>query len=326
MARLFESYVMVDWSAASKPATGADSIWIGALTPDSRLKLAFKATNPPTRAKAIEELTELLNRCLKRGDRVLVGVDFPLGFPAGTSEALKLKGEPRQGAARFPAQGNEGQARQLEQPLRARGADEPSHLRRPLPVLGLLEEGRADDAVGQEDARARRRATSPNSASWKNTAMDSEEGAPATGVEDRLRRRHRRPGDDRHPGHRAPAREIPDAESLAVRPAARQARPGGPLPIRASSSPRFSTTLNATNQQASEIRDEAQVRTLCEALAERDANGKLAAMFAGEAKLSERAKDCGDVRGRLDSGDIASDFPALSPIPGLRIARNGTPN
>ena len=50
MARLFESYVMVDWSAASKPATGADSIWIGALTPDSRLKLAFKASNPPTRA------------------------------------------------------------------------------------------------------------------------------------------------------------------------------------------------------------------------------------------------------------------------------------
>ena len=94
MARLFESYVMVDWSAASKPATGADSIWIGALTPDSRLKLSFKASNPPTRAKAIEELSELLARCLKRGDRVLVGVDFPLGFPAGTSSALKLKGEP----------------------------------------------------------------------------------------------------------------------------------------------------------------------------------------------------------------------------------------
>jgi hypothetical protein len=60
MARLFDSYVMVDWSAASKPATGADSIWIGALTPDSRLKLAFKASNPPTRAKALAELEELL--------------------------------------------------------------------------------------------------------------------------------------------------------------------------------------------------------------------------------------------------------------------------
>ena len=93
MARLFDSYVMVDWSAASKPATGADSIWIGALTPDARMKLNFKASNPPTRAKALEELTDLLGRCLKRGDRVLLGVDFPLGFPAGTSDALKLKGD-----------------------------------------------------------------------------------------------------------------------------------------------------------------------------------------------------------------------------------------
>ena len=98
MARLFDSYVMVDWSAASKPATGADSIWIGALTPDSRLKLTFKASNPPTRAKAIEELTDLLGRCLKRGDRVLVGVDFPLGFPAGTSACAEAEGRGARGA------------------------------------------------------------------------------------------------------------------------------------------------------------------------------------------------------------------------------------
>jgi hypothetical protein len=94
MARLFDSYVIVDWSAASKPATGADSIWIGALTPDSRLKLAYKSSNPPTRAKAIEELEDLLGRCLKRGDRVFLGVDFPLGFPAGSASALKLSGDP----------------------------------------------------------------------------------------------------------------------------------------------------------------------------------------------------------------------------------------
>ena len=93
MARLFDSFIMVAWSAASKPATGADSIWIGASTPDARMKLVFKASNPPTRDKAVEELEDLLTRCLKRGDRVLVGFDFPLGFPAGTAEALKLKGE-----------------------------------------------------------------------------------------------------------------------------------------------------------------------------------------------------------------------------------------
>jgi hypothetical protein len=30
-ARLFQAYVMVDWSAAAKPATGPDSIWVGVL-------------------------------------------------------------------------------------------------------------------------------------------------------------------------------------------------------------------------------------------------------------------------------------------------------
>ena len=39
------------------------------MTPDARLKLVFKASNPPTRAKALAELDELLARCLKRGDR-----------------------------------------------------------------------------------------------------------------------------------------------------------------------------------------------------------------------------------------------------------------
>ena len=91
MPRLFDSYVMVDWSAASKPTTGKDSIWIGALAPDARLRLVFRSSNPPTRAKAIEELTELLKRLTGRGDRVLLGFDFPLGFPEGTATKLGLK-------------------------------------------------------------------------------------------------------------------------------------------------------------------------------------------------------------------------------------------
>lgn len=94
MARLFESYIIVTWSAASKPATGADSVWIGALTPDARMKLTFKSYNPPTRAKAVADLEDLLARCRKRGDRVFLGMDFPFGFPAGTAQALGLGGEP----------------------------------------------------------------------------------------------------------------------------------------------------------------------------------------------------------------------------------------
>jgi hypothetical protein len=93
VARLFESYVMVDWSAAAKPTEGADSIWIGALTPDARFRMRFDAINPPTRAKAKEILTDVLTRLTRRGDRVLVGFDFSLGYPEGTAAALGLKGD-----------------------------------------------------------------------------------------------------------------------------------------------------------------------------------------------------------------------------------------
>lgn len=90
MSRIFDSYIIVDWSAASKPTTGADSIWIGALTPDARLNLKFTGINPDTRTKAFEQLCAALERLLNRGDRILLGFDFPLGYPAGTSQLLNL--------------------------------------------------------------------------------------------------------------------------------------------------------------------------------------------------------------------------------------------
>lgn len=93
MSRIFDSYIIVDWSAASKPTTGADSIWIGALSPDARLNLKFQSANPETRAKAVEQIKAAIDRLLHRGDRVLLGFDFPLGYPAGTADFLKLKDE-----------------------------------------------------------------------------------------------------------------------------------------------------------------------------------------------------------------------------------------
>lgn len=91
MPRLFDAYIMVDWSAAAKPATGANSIWIGVLARDARLKLQFQAVNPPTRLKARAFLDGMLDRLTNRGDRVLLGFDFSLGYPAGTAQALGLK-------------------------------------------------------------------------------------------------------------------------------------------------------------------------------------------------------------------------------------------
>ncbi|MFN3522658.1 MAG: cobalamin biosynthesis protein CbiG [Phenylobacterium sp.] len=93
MTRLFSAYVIVDWSAAAKPATGADSVWIGVMKRDVRFRLTFEAHNPATRAEAEKKLMAVLDDLKKRGERALVGFDFPLGFPRGFSQALNLPGE-----------------------------------------------------------------------------------------------------------------------------------------------------------------------------------------------------------------------------------------
>ena len=72
MSRLFDNYVMVDWSAAAKPATGADSIWIGVHRRDVRLQLRFESHNPSTRKAALDMLVAILADFDKRGDRTLV--------------------------------------------------------------------------------------------------------------------------------------------------------------------------------------------------------------------------------------------------------------
>jgi hypothetical protein len=93
VARLFNAYVMVDWSAASKPTTGADSIWIGVLKRDVRFRFTFESHNPKTRKEAEALLTAILDDRARHRDRVLLGFDFALGFPRGLAEGLKLPGD-----------------------------------------------------------------------------------------------------------------------------------------------------------------------------------------------------------------------------------------
>lgn len=89
----FAAYLVVDWSAAAKPKTGADSVWIGGLARRAGgACAAIEPVNPRSRAEALERLRALLGDLLDRG-RVLLGVDFPLGYPAGTAAALGLGGE-----------------------------------------------------------------------------------------------------------------------------------------------------------------------------------------------------------------------------------------
>ena len=94
MARLFTAYVIVDWSAASKAGTGADVVHIGVLKRDVRFRLAFESFAPATRAEAEKRISVILDDLKKKGERALLGFNFPLGFPRGLAPALKLSGEP----------------------------------------------------------------------------------------------------------------------------------------------------------------------------------------------------------------------------------------
>ncbi|MCH8154671.1 MAG: cobalamin biosynthesis protein CbiG [Proteobacteria bacterium] len=87
---VFEAYVMVDWSAANRPRQGADSIWICVLAGDAPLQ----RVNPPTGHAAVLWLQKTLTHLLRRPGRILVGFDFPLGYPAGFAKRLGLSGPP----------------------------------------------------------------------------------------------------------------------------------------------------------------------------------------------------------------------------------------
>jgi precorrin-8X/cobalt-precorrin-8 methylmutase len=85
---LFDAYLVVDWSAHSKPKLGKDSIWIGYHENATTLE------NLPTRFAARALVAQLLSDAVSRSRRVLVGFDFPYAYPAGFARALGLSGEP----------------------------------------------------------------------------------------------------------------------------------------------------------------------------------------------------------------------------------------
>jgi hypothetical protein len=83
----FDRYVVVDWSASSRPSTGRDSIWIAVLGRDAADP---ELANPSTRREAERRLEELV----ADRTRTLVTVDASFGYPAGTADWFGLDGEP----------------------------------------------------------------------------------------------------------------------------------------------------------------------------------------------------------------------------------------
>jgi hypothetical protein len=94
LARLFNAYVVVDWSAASKAGSGADSVLIGVVKRDVRFRLTFESFTAATRAEGEKRLDAILQERAKHRDKVLLGLNFPLGFPRGLAAGLSLSGPP----------------------------------------------------------------------------------------------------------------------------------------------------------------------------------------------------------------------------------------
>lgn len=86
---MFDTVIIVDWSAANVPKTGRDSIWIC-----RRDRTGETIANPATRHAAKALLCDMLGAAAARDERVVVGFDFPFGYPAGFAARLGLAGTP----------------------------------------------------------------------------------------------------------------------------------------------------------------------------------------------------------------------------------------
>lgn len=84
---LFDAYLMVDWSASNTTNQGPNSVWYCLLEPDHGRLLVM---NPGTRDEAYQAVQAHLTDLVSLGRRVLVGFDFPYGYPAGTAAQLGL--------------------------------------------------------------------------------------------------------------------------------------------------------------------------------------------------------------------------------------------
>lgn len=88
----FDTFVVVDWSGASKPSPvgeSKDAIWIGIAR-----EQGVEASYHRTRAAATETLAQLFEAERAAGRRVLAGFDFPFAYPKGFAEALTGRSDP----------------------------------------------------------------------------------------------------------------------------------------------------------------------------------------------------------------------------------------
>lgn len=87
--RRFDRVIIADWSASSAPSPArpcADAIWLGTTSqcPDITTITEYYRT----RAAAEAAIVAGINSAIQTGERLLIGFDFPMGYPQGYAERL----------------------------------------------------------------------------------------------------------------------------------------------------------------------------------------------------------------------------------------------
>jgi len=88
---LFDAYIFVDWSARnfSHPLLETENaVWVGKLIPGDNLQ---EENYHRTRFDGFANITSCLLDQVKKRRRILVGFDFPYGYPTGFASALDLQ-------------------------------------------------------------------------------------------------------------------------------------------------------------------------------------------------------------------------------------------
>ena len=100
----FDTFIAVDWSAASVPVKGANSIWISRrrAKPGGQ---GHRLLNFSTRFEAEAFLGREIERSQSEGTRLLMGFDFPFGYPQGFAARLVAQA-PANGEAALNAVGD----------------------------------------------------------------------------------------------------------------------------------------------------------------------------------------------------------------------------
>jgi hypothetical protein len=90
---LFDRYLIVDWSGAGQPVTGKNSLWACLARREGDGCVIEWIENFSTRHAFMKRLDAVVGAARTAGERLLCGFDFAFGYPAGTAERLTGKAD-----------------------------------------------------------------------------------------------------------------------------------------------------------------------------------------------------------------------------------------